>query len=294
MSNTTNYNLGKFEPTGDVYVDIVSTLSQNMDTIDAVMANRLEYLNSTVVGRQIRFSGFQNVQALRFKLDANIVVGTVISISLDGGITSKPLKDIANTDILELEKGFYEVIADATFFTLRPSGGKKLTGDNASVASSVSGTTLKLTPPKGCFDGVTGNNVTITDADFIAGNIKENVNLFGKLGTLIPFNTTPEQKSTNFGSPGTLSFTLSFPALSRKPNIIIVTCSSTLDPSSFGMQATWVNGQLWTQQVYGYYSNGTEYISNVLINSSNVVTVTVTRNTTSSNENSKSMSITAY
>jgi hypothetical protein len=37
MSNTTNYNLGKFEPTGDVYVDAVSTLGNNMDIIDGVM-----------------------------------------------------------------------------------------------------------------------------------------------------------------------------------------------------------------------------------------------------------------
>lgn len=60
--------------------------------------------------------------------------------------------------------------------------GKNLAGDNVATASSVSGTTLKLTPPKGFYDGATGT-VNITDADFIADNIKTGINLFGKVGT---------------------------------------------------------------------------------------------------------------
>lgn len=56
-------------------------------------------------------------------------------------------------------------------------------GDNANLASSVSGTTLKLIAPKGYYDGI-NDTVTITDADFIASNIKSGVNLFGITGTM--------------------------------------------------------------------------------------------------------------
>jgi hypothetical protein len=62
-------------------------------------------------------------------------------------------------------------------------GVNKRTGDNINVANSVVGTTLKLTPPKGYYDGSTGR-VTITSANFTAGNIKQGINLFGITGNL--------------------------------------------------------------------------------------------------------------
>lgn len=60
----------------------------------------------------------------------------------------------------------------------------KLTGDQNATASNVVGTTLKLTPPKGYYDGVTGT-VNITDADFVASKILNGTNLFGVNGTLV-------------------------------------------------------------------------------------------------------------
>jgi len=55
-------------------------------------------------------------------------------------------------------------------------------GDNAASSSSVDGTTLKLVAPEGYYDGT--DTVTITDADFVAGNIKSGVNVLGIDGTL--------------------------------------------------------------------------------------------------------------
>lgn len=66
---------------------------------------------------------------------------------------------------------------------INTGGVNKRIGDNIATGSSVSGTTLKLTPPKGYYDGSTGT-INITDADFVEANIKNGVNLFGKLGTL--------------------------------------------------------------------------------------------------------------
>lgn len=68
-------------------------------------------------------------------------------------------------------------------------------GDNASLASSVSGTTLKLRSPQGYYDGV-DDTVTITDSDFIASNIKSGVTLFGITGTM------PIKPDDYRGSPG--------------------------------------------------------------------------------------------
>lgn len=55
-------------------------------------------------------------------------------------------------------------------------------GDTYTTGSSVSGTTLKLKPARGFYDG-DDDYVTITDADFVAGNILSGVNLFGLAGT---------------------------------------------------------------------------------------------------------------
>jgi hypothetical protein len=66
---------------------------------------------------------------------------------------------------------------------INTGGAKKRSGDNIAISSTVVGTTLKLTPPKGYYDGSTGL-VTITDGDFIAENIRNGINLFGKVGNL--------------------------------------------------------------------------------------------------------------
>ncbi len=80
--------------------------------------------------------------------------------------------------------GIYTVRYNATTgnFILQGDGSEERQGDNVALASSVSGTTLKLRAPAGEYDGV-DDNVTITDADFIAGNIKNGVDLFGLVGT---------------------------------------------------------------------------------------------------------------
>ncbi len=55
-------------------------------------------------------------------------------------------------------------------------------GDTACLASSVSGTTLKLRASQGYRDG-TDDNVTITDANWVEGNIPNGLTVFGKTGT---------------------------------------------------------------------------------------------------------------
>ncbi|GEA31672.1 hypothetical protein [Clostridium diolis] len=58
-------------------------------------------------------------------------------------------------------------------------------GDTACVSSSISGTTLKLKASEGYRDGA-NDNVTITDANFIAANIVSGKELFGLAGIATP------------------------------------------------------------------------------------------------------------
>jgi hypothetical protein len=57
-------------------------------------------------------------------------------------------------------------------------------GDNAALASSIAGTTLKLRAKMGFTDGI-DDNVTITDANFVASKILAPNVLFGLTGTLV-------------------------------------------------------------------------------------------------------------
>jgi hypothetical protein len=94
--------------------------------------------------------------------------------------------------ILQGEGGEYGTAAAAqvlTGYTIGTDAGlingsvPNRAGDTAALASSVVGTMLKLRASNGYRDGV-DDNVTITDADFIAANIRKDINLLGLVGTL--------------------------------------------------------------------------------------------------------------
>ena len=63
-------------------------------------------------------------------------------------------------------------------------------------SSSISGTTLRLRPQAGYYDGSTGNSVQLSNANFIAANIRSGVNIFGITGTM------PVKPDDYRGSPG--------------------------------------------------------------------------------------------
>ena len=151
------------------------------------------------------------------------------SLTVDTATTGDILKANGSNVTNLKQNGVYSVVKSGTAFRLQGEGGEgtavvsevlttktftndtgdTLTGtmpnnagDNVALASSVDTTTLKLRPPEGYYDG-TDDNVTITDSDFVASNIKSGVNLFGTTGSLgaiksiqsgtvsTPFNTGP-------------------------------------------------------------------------------------------------------
>jgi len=80
------------------------------------------YQTPTIVGTQIQITRQSDTKRLYIYLDADLT-GGAITISLDAGDTSLPLKDIEGNALTELSKGFVEVVDNTTFFTLRPRGG---------------------------------------------------------------------------------------------------------------------------------------------------------------------------
>lgn len=141
-TQTTNYGLTKDNP--EEFYNVLR-VNNNLDIIDATLKENAEaivsisnsfassntFQEATVVGSQIQLSQGSDSGVLKFKLNQSITGN--VSLSFDGGLTSKPVVDFDGIQLTELEKGFVEVVADATFFTLRNRGG----GLSSATASSV-------------------------------------------------------------------------------------------------------------------------------------------------------------
>ncbi|OPX43838.1 hypothetical protein CLHUN_23190 [Ruminiclostridium hungatei] len=136
---TDNYSLTKPSPE-DFYdievqnenMEIIDRKLKELETgiedvegaLDARMADA-EYQTATVSGTQIHIARQSLSKRLYFKL-AEDLSGGVITISLDSGATSLPLKDIEGNSLTSLDKGYWEVVDNTVFFTLRPRGGGNL------------------------------------------------------------------------------------------------------------------------------------------------------------------------
>lgn len=81
-----------------------------------------EYQVPTIMGTQIQLKKQSNTNRLFFRLDEGLS-GDAITISLDNGVTSKPLKDINGNEVTKLPKGFVEVVEEAENFIYAPKGG---------------------------------------------------------------------------------------------------------------------------------------------------------------------------
>lgn len=103
-------------------------------------------------------------------------------------------------------------------------------GDNASIGNSVVGTTLKLVAPQGYYDG--DDTVTIADADFVAANIKNGINIFGIAGNLKELKVASGSVNTSvYTSPSCAQIKVT--GLGFKP-IAVAVVSSTNTPYSMG------------------------------------------------------------
>ena len=108
----------------DNILNLINDNKEESDTKFGLIDSRLadyEYQTPVIDGMQIQLQKRSDTKILKFKLDADLS-GGAITISLDGGATSKPLVDIDGVAVTELSKGFVEVVEDAVNFTYAPKG----------------------------------------------------------------------------------------------------------------------------------------------------------------------------
>lgn len=118
---------------------------QNLQTEVGEVANELtshksdyEYQTPIIDGTQIQLQKQSDTNILKFKLDTDLS-GEEITISLDAGVTEKPLVDIDGVAVTELSKGFVEVIEDAVNFTYAPKGSSLKFVDNIVDVATLAG-----------------------------------------------------------------------------------------------------------------------------------------------------------
>lgn len=210
------------------------TVKGNADAINAHLAD-VEYQTPTIVGTQIQLARQSGTKRLYFYLNGNLT-GGAITISLDAGATSLPLKDIDGVVLTSLDKGYWEVVDNTTFFTLRPRGGAKLDG----IVSAIEAWGGTVAEPKKADEVVAAiENVASWDPDLTPANIRLGKTVLGVTGTLvegIPYATG----SVNFGTQGAGTFTLPFAAV----GVIVLTSSSPniIGATHSGRSATQGNG----------------------------------------------------
>jgi len=127
LNDAVNTQLNKTSDIGDKTqlqttnkTDLVSATNEVVATLTGHLADYI-YQTPTIVGTQIQITKQSDTTRLYFKLDADLT-GGAITISLDGGTSNLPLKDIDGNALTELSKGYVEVVDNTTFFTLRPRG----------------------------------------------------------------------------------------------------------------------------------------------------------------------------
>jgi len=114
---------------------------------------------------------------------SNLSVGTVLSGTAFGvGLTGTVIQSLGNAVAGNVLSG--TTFSNASAANVSGTIPVK-TADNAVTTTSVSGTSLLLTPLVGYYDGTA--TVSTTSAAFIAGNIRSGVNLFGIAGSLAAY-----------------------------------------------------------------------------------------------------------
>ncbi len=126
-------------------------------------------------------SGYRKVKAVITDLIAgNIRFGATVG-GVSGSYSEAPVGEVPEPDDLLKNKSAF----------IR--GGSKISGNMENNTGHVTGqshsrdgTTLRFRPQKGYYPGDAGNSVQMADGNFIAGNIRDGVEVFGLLGDYDP------------------------------------------------------------------------------------------------------------
>ncbi len=230
--NTANYNLKK-PSQEDFYniedhngnMDIIDTQIKEIETELEGHVGDHEYQNASVNGTQIRIIRQSDTKRLFFYL-SNDLSGGNISISLDNGATSLPIKDIDGKQLTMLDKGYWEVVDNTSFFTLRPRGGDD----------------------RGFFGKYTGTQLTLLDkvkaGDYIYSN--EDVQL--KLSDVTPViidHSTPVTVGMNVDYMSDVYENSYSPRLLRMSNGWFITLYKNVSTKQITIYVSKDNGSTW-------------------------------------------------
>lgn len=186
----------------------VTNIKKNPDTGEDTVASILK----------LSTNNYQEVSAYRDEFDkVNILVigqnkwadlvayGTLLNITIEdssnfegGYICAGTIGDALPNNVL-IGKSFTNDNGYQTGMMANRTGGV------SAQTANIDGTTLKLQPQEGYYDGSINNTINYTDTDFIASNIKEGISIFGLQGTLISGQPHGEQQ---YNSLGTFTFTV--------------------------------------------------------------------------------------
>lgn len=159
-------------------------------------------------------------------------------------------------------------------------------GDTAALSSTVAGTTLKLLASNGYRDG-TDDYVTITDADFVAGNIKNGVNLFGLSGNYEGLKIISRQYGTQAITSSTTNQSVTISSINTANSVVFHTSYGTsrnermrcdfVSSTSFNMYRTATTSYSHTEQweVIEFDPNCINSIQTGIVSGSNPNTVTI-------------------
>jgi hypothetical protein len=199
--------MGRTATVAEPLADLVAKVLDISDDADAAAGNILNSKTAYVGGAKITgtmpVNNSNNVEVT--DIDGTLIPtgyyngsgSAILSATEAAKVIAENIKDgvtilgvlgtLSGASILTGDALVGDVLAGKTFYSNDPD--TQLTGtmpvnegDNACSSSSVSGTTLKLVAPTGFYDG--DDTVTITDADFVAANIKSGVDVLGITGTL--------------------------------------------------------------------------------------------------------------
>jgi len=206
----------------DIKTSNGTTLEDVKEDFDSHKADYM-YQIPVISGTQIRINRLSNTNRLFFQLSSDLT-GGAITISTDGGTTSKPLQDVDGNAVTVLEKGFVEVVADATFFTLRNRGisaTQKQQLIDITNNAEANQSTIKTNIATGLNTG-TGSSLTSSSSWIDIQNIINNMNNTNKkykIGTVTSVTTT--QSFTRSDGTTNPTGTITITGLTFIPSILI-------------------------------------------------------------------------
>ena len=259
ITNSNIVDMREIKNTTDNNADAIANLTEDFDEHKADYM----YQIATIVGTQIQITKQSDTKRLYFQLTSDLS-GEAITISTDGGTTSKPLQDIDENVVTMLEKGFVEVVADANFFTLR----------NRGISPSQKQALIDITNAAEANQSTIKTNIANALNSKIGTSLTSASSWTDMLNAILTANAKRwANGNTTLSSSGEFSVT----GLTFQPKTIVLKERNT-DPSSSMYVACWVDKSILNDSYNATVrvsSNSSAYVIDSVTTSSSSFTLTI-------------------